>query len=64
MSSVLKPFITDITTTNTATLDEIPKNEINVITEKNPSFPLGFRYLLEIHSSSKNFLSFLSVLKF
>ena len=33
ISSVLKPFITDITTTKTATLEAIPRKEIRVTSE-------------------------------
>tara|TARA_Y100000746_G_C15182863_1_gene318090 strand:- start:367 stop:573 length:207 start_codon:yes stop_codon:yes gene_type:complete len=61
MSSVLKPFITDITTTNTATLEAIPRNEIRVITEKKPSFPFGRRYLFEIHNSNNRFFIIYSI---
>ena len=56
ISSVLKPFITDITTTKTATLVAIPRKEIRVITEKKPSLPFGRRYLFEIHNSNNKFL--------
>ena len=57
INSVLKPFITDITTTRTETLDAIPRKEISVITEKKPSLPFGRRYLLEIQNSiSRSFI--------
>jgi hypothetical protein len=54
---VRNPFITDITTTKTATPDAIPKNETRVMTEKKPSLPFGLRYLLDIHHSKKKFFS-------
>ena len=43
-SSVLKPFITDITIIKTATPREMPKKENIEITFKKPSFFLGFKY--------------------
>ena len=61
ISSVLKPFITDITIINTATPKQIPMNEKIEITFKKPSFYLAFKNLNVISFSRVeiNFLLFL-----
>ena len=45
ISSVLKPFITDMTIIKTATPRAIPIKEKIEMTFKKPSFFLGFKYL-------------------
>ena len=60
ISSVLKPFITDITIINTATPKLIPINEKIEITFKKPSFFLAFKNLNVISFSNVeiNFFAF------
>ena len=52
VSSVLKPFITDITIIKIATPSIIPKKEKIEIIFKKPSFFLGLRFLDEISLST------------
>ena len=52
VSSVLKPFITDITMIKVATPSIIPKKEKIEITFKKPSFFLGLRFLAVINFST------------
>ena len=62
VSSVLNPFITDITIIKIETPSVIPKNEKIEITFKNPSFFLGRKFLNEINLSALvNNLSFLKL---
>ncbi len=51
VSSVLKPFITDITMIKVATPSIIPRKEKIEITFKKPSFFLGLRFLAVINFS-------------
>ena len=51
-SSVLKPFITDITMIKTATPKEMPKKEKIEIIFKKPSFLFGLKYLKAIFFSN------------
>ena len=53
VSSVLKPFITDITIISTATPSEMPRKEKIEIIFKKPSFFLGFKFLEVINFSIK-----------
>ena len=53
VSSVLKPFITDITIIRTATPSEMPKKEKIEIIFKKPSFFFGFKFLEVINFSMK-----------
>ena len=51
VSSVLKPFITDITIIKVATPSIIPRKEKIEMTFKKPSFFLGLRFLVVINFS-------------
>ena len=62
INSVLKPFITDITTIKTATPRLIPINEKIDITFKKPSFFLAFKNLKVISFSKVEINSYLFVL--
>ena len=53
VSSVLKPFITDITIISTATPSEMPRKEKIEIIFKKPSFFFGFKFLEVINFSIK-----------
>ena len=53
VSSVLKPFITDITIISTATPSEMPRKEKIEIIFKKPSFFFGFKFLEVINFSMK-----------
>ena len=53
VSSVLKPFITDITIIKIATPSIIPTNEKTEMTFKKPSFLLGFKFLRAINLSTE-----------
>ena len=53
VSSVLKPFITDMTIIKIATPSIIPTNEKIEMTFKKPSFLLGFKFLNAISLSAE-----------
>ena len=61
ISSVLNPFITDITIIKTATPKLIPTNENIDITLRKPSFFLVFKYLKVISFSNVEINFFLFV---